>query len=782
MDEEGEVRNSKKQTLLEKYDIPVEHLNFEYVEKCNDEKELEKIVKILRSGEEGFYPQLIASAEARLRKVKPDSRVLRTEEPALRKETTSSEQWEEVTSEVEKWSDEMRAKEKELKLAAAEPMDVSELPAVRSRAKVSASTKPASATTQSKTGQQVPPAKRSPVPRDYSAWEKYDADKELTLMEIEEQQQQEERERKRREEQLQVQRLQDEMKKAGKGNAEMVIPANLTPTERELLATREKDKGNDFFKVADYSNAIKHYSASIQILPTPVAYNNRAIAMIKLHRYDAALKDCNEVLKVEPDNVKALMRRGISHQNRNSYQKAYEDFNRVVALQPENGLAKSLANQMKNKCLAKRKGVRMKIEEEGSPSQISVVSKRRATKVTEQKLENLPSSERTWEGRQEPWQPPPLPDKILEAPWGGRMNPPLKEGCNTSWPYAPPVKGPMTDYGLPKNFCNCNGEPPFVRHPPQIICLMCHERKVLGLPPLPGGDCNCPKQPPQKKPVVNGGASGEGTAPAKDESNFDREKRGSETNVEEPKPTTSDDTGDRLAAAEPTGEAPQPAGSSTTGESGRRRQRNIPHPSASFLPQIPGLGSPVKMKVAPKYICATKREDKSAESSSEDSGTTTVRGTRENTPEAGPSAAQRDRDGDGLQKVAALGRLSLQPGARITSPYEFTRAWGGSRPDSSLEGYATVLRAVAVEDLATVVGTKLDGQMLSLILRTLEKHFIDEPEYLVQMLHHVALLPRFSIAWAFLDSIDKEAVDKIVSTLKKSGHELSPVAEKAFEL
>ncbi|XP_049842706.1 sperm-associated antigen 1 isoform X2 [Schistocerca gregaria] len=494
MDEEGEVRNSKKQTLLEKYDIPVEHLNFEYVEKCNDEKELEKIVKILRSGEEGFYPQLIASAEARLRKVKPDSRVLRTEEPALRKETTSSEQWEEVTSEVEKWSDEMRAKEKELKLAAAEPMDVSELPAVRSRAKVSASTKPASATTQSKTGQQVPPAKRSPVPRDYSAWEKYDADKELTLMEIEEQQQQEERERKRREEQLQVQRLQDEMKKAGKGNAEMVIPANLTPTERELLATREKDKGNDFFKVADYSNAIKHYSASIQILPTPVAYNNRAIAMIKLHRYDAALKDCNEVLKVEPDNVKALMRRGISHQNRNSYQKAYEDFNRVVALQPENGLAKSLANQMKNKCLAKRKGVRMKIEEEGSPSQISVVSKRRATKVTEQKLENLPSSERTWEGRQEPWQPPPLPDKILEAPWGGRMNPPLKEGCNTSWPYAPPVKGPMTDYGLPKNFCNCNGEPPFVRHPPQIICLMCHERKVLGLPPLPGGDCNCPKQ------------------------------------------------------------------------------------------------------------------------------------------------------------------------------------------------------------------------------------------------------------------------------------------------
>ena len=30
-----------------KHDIPIEHLDFKYVEKCNDVKELEKIYKIL---------------------------------------------------------------------------------------------------------------------------------------------------------------------------------------------------------------------------------------------------------------------------------------------------------------------------------------------------------------------------------------------------------------------------------------------------------------------------------------------------------------------------------------------------------------------------------------------------------------------------------------------------------------------------------------------------------------------------------------------------------------
>lgn len=46
VEQEGVIKNNK--SLLMKYEIPLEHISFEYVEKCNDRKEMEKIVKILR--------------------------------------------------------------------------------------------------------------------------------------------------------------------------------------------------------------------------------------------------------------------------------------------------------------------------------------------------------------------------------------------------------------------------------------------------------------------------------------------------------------------------------------------------------------------------------------------------------------------------------------------------------------------------------------------------------------------------------------------------------------
>jgi hypothetical protein len=38
-----------------------------------------------------------------------------------------------------------------------------------------------------------------------------------------------------------------------------------------------------------------------------VAYNNRAMAAIKLEKYSDAVNDCNCVLKMDPDNVKGTV-------------------------------------------------------------------------------------------------------------------------------------------------------------------------------------------------------------------------------------------------------------------------------------------------------------------------------------------------------------------------------------------------------------------------------------------------------------------------------------------
>lgn len=40
------------------HDIPIDHLDYKYVNQCNDVKELEKIYKTLVSGVEGKYPDL----------------------------------------------------------------------------------------------------------------------------------------------------------------------------------------------------------------------------------------------------------------------------------------------------------------------------------------------------------------------------------------------------------------------------------------------------------------------------------------------------------------------------------------------------------------------------------------------------------------------------------------------------------------------------------------------------------------------------------------------------
>ena len=52
-------------------DVPVEHLDYEYVEKCSDVKELVAILQLLRSGKEGRYAHLEQYVETRLLDVMP---------------------------------------------------------------------------------------------------------------------------------------------------------------------------------------------------------------------------------------------------------------------------------------------------------------------------------------------------------------------------------------------------------------------------------------------------------------------------------------------------------------------------------------------------------------------------------------------------------------------------------------------------------------------------------------------------------------------------------------
>lgn len=73
-----------KKTLLEKYSIPIENLDFDYIKNTKNVRELAKMVEILRSGEEGYFPDLTKFAENKLSELDPNNRMLRTEVQCMR--------------------------------------------------------------------------------------------------------------------------------------------------------------------------------------------------------------------------------------------------------------------------------------------------------------------------------------------------------------------------------------------------------------------------------------------------------------------------------------------------------------------------------------------------------------------------------------------------------------------------------------------------------------------------------------------------------------------------
>ncbi|CAK8687549.1 unnamed protein product [Clavelina lepadiformis] len=87
----------------------------------------------------------------------------------------------------------------------------------------------------------------------------------------------------------------------------------MTDEEREMRAGREKNKGNKAFKAGDFEEALAYYSRSISLIQTTASINNRVLAYHRLEKWEDVRRDCDEVLMMEEDNLKAKFENSIQN-------------------------------------------------------------------------------------------------------------------------------------------------------------------------------------------------------------------------------------------------------------------------------------------------------------------------------------------------------------------------------------------------------------------------------------------------------------------------------------
>ncbi|KAH8242606.1 hypothetical protein KR032_000522 [Drosophila birchii] len=359
------MQSEKRKPLLEKYEIPLSHLDFAYVETCQNAREMEKIVHILRSGEEGYYPDLLRCSEEKLKQLKPESKLFRYEEDIKKSDILDKKELKPILD----WTQDIKTKDDALNELKNEKQAL-DIPSIRKLGKIELD-KPSTAKP-TKPAPAAPPqpekAKESRIKStDYRKWDKYDPDEEILRMDLEEERSKEEGDLKmpikdkpatkkelKNEKDAMYERLQTQLKR-------------LSQVEREQFAEKHRLRGNEYFKAKEYDSAIEEYNCAILYDPENAArsYNNRAITYMKQSNYVAAIMDCEACLQLEPENIKARLRLADAHYARGKRRKSYYLYQRVLELDPGNASAQQSLKNLNSQLgeLAPASATRLMIEE-----------------------------------------------------------------------------------------------------------------------------------------------------------------------------------------------------------------------------------------------------------------------------------------------------------------------------------------------------------------------------------------------------------------------------------
>eukprot|EP00928_Gymnodinium_smaydae_P069129 TRINITY_DN5251_c0_g2_i1.p1 TRINITY_DN5251_c0_g2~~TRINITY_DN5251_c0_g2_i1.p1 ORF type:complete len:621 (+),score=229.41 TRINITY_DN5251_c0_g2_i1:121-1863(+) len=111
--------------------------------------------------------------------------------------------------------------------------------------------------------------------------------------------------------------------------------------DAKQLAAAAKAKGNTEFQAKNYKEAIKHFTEAIGHDPTDhVFFSNRSACYASLEKYQEALKDGAECVRLKPDWAKGYTRKGLAEFFLQKYDDAAETYKAGLKLAPEDATLK----------------------------------------------------------------------------------------------------------------------------------------------------------------------------------------------------------------------------------------------------------------------------------------------------------------------------------------------------------------------------------------------------------------------------------------------------------
>uniref|UniRef100_A0A8C6N5W0 peptidylprolyl isomerase n=1 Tax=Mus spicilegus TaxID=10103 RepID=A0A8C6N5W0_MUSSI len=133
----------------------------------------------------------------------------------------------------------------------------------------------------------------------------------------------------------------------------------LSGQERVALANRKRECGNAHYQRADFVLAANSYDLAIKAITSNTkvdmtceeeeellqlkvkCLNNLAASQLKLDHYRAALRSCSQVLEHQPDNIKALFRKGKVLAQQGEYSEAIPILRAALKLEPSNKVSRT---------------------------------------------------------------------------------------------------------------------------------------------------------------------------------------------------------------------------------------------------------------------------------------------------------------------------------------------------------------------------------------------------------------------------------------------------------